>query len=169
MVFLSWSRTGIRVWLSRLVVVGDWCREFADADRHRDRSTVARGAVGELGKLGLAREQFFDGASADAALADAEAGARAQLERAQRLRFGGTGGGAEAPVADFFTAADDRRSAEPGRPAAADAMGSFDAFGKPGEDGAFALEGRVGPGCPGRIVSREAALGQGQVHSVDSG
>src|SRR5690554_4326483 len=80
MVFLSWCRAGIRGLLLRSVVFGSWCREFADADGYRDRSTVARRAVGELRKLSLACEQVFNGAPADAALADAEARARAQLE-----------------------------------------------------------------------------------------
>src|SRR5690606_34292692 len=168
MVFLSWSRTGIRVWLF-LVVFGNWCREFADADRHRDRSSVTRRGVGELWQLSLACEQVFDGAAADSALADAEAGARAQLERTQRLRLRRLGGLAKTAVADLFTAADDGRLAEPGRPAAADAVGRLDAVGEPGEDGPLALEGRVGSGCPGRVVPGEAPFGEAEVHPADPG
>src|SRR5690606_3504787 len=72
-------------------------------------------------------------------------------------------------VADLFTAADDGRLAEPGRPAAADAVGRLDAFGEPGEDGALSFEGRVGSGCPGRVVPRKAPFGEGEVNPADSG
>src|SRR5690554_474383 len=170
MVFLSWCRTGIRgVVCCGSVVVLVGCRKFSEPDRHRNRATIARGSVGEFRQLCFACEEFFDGAAADATLADSESGTGAQLERAQRLGFGGPGGRAQGAVADLLAPADDGRLGEPGRPAATDAVGRLDALGETGEDSSLAFEGGIGSGCPSRIVAREATFGEREVDSTDSG
>ena len=84
-----WSFHVVLVW----VVCGG---EFADPDRDGDRPAVAEGVVGQCAARSLRGEQFLDGAAADPALADAESGPGAELERAQRLGAGARGGPAEA-------------------------------------------------------------------------